>query len=146
MSAVYTLTLRERHGLGSVDDPFIRSTLAVRSMEIIAAAEEGATLMLPAGYLQAPAAAKRDGWAIELKEEGREHGVGLVFGIDWDDEETWGMPYRPRSFAFAFDRGRKRLWAESTPPRDRKDSLAERSVTIGNRRVMVLLQNEIFRS
>ncbi len=72
--------------------------------------------------------------------------MGLVFGIDWEDQESWGVPYRPRSFAFAFDRGRRRMWAESTPPRDRKDSLAERAVTIGNRRVVVLLQNEIFRS
>jgi hypothetical protein len=146
MTAVYTLTLRERHGLGSIDDPFIRSDLAVRSMEIIAGVDQGATLALPAGYLQAPCAAKRDEWAEELGNASREFGVSLVFGIDWEAQDNWGAPYRPRSFAFAFDRGRRRLWAESTPPRDRKDSMAERAVTIGNHRVVVLQQNEIFRS
>jgi hypothetical protein len=144
MSAIYTLTFRGDSSLMCGCDPTLRLELAVGAIATIGSADEGSTFALPAGFLQASSAAQRDEWAEQLVEASRELGVGLAFGIDRADEEVWGMARCPRSFAFVCDRGRRLLWAEATS-RERKDALADRLVTIRNRRVLVLLQNEIFR-
>lgn len=147
MSSLYTLTLR---GDGSVelgDDPVTRLELAVGAIETIAAADEDATVAMPAGLVRGVSSLERDDWAERLAGVSRELGVGLLFGIDIEfplDEEYIGARY-PRSFAFAFDRGRRALWASTAAQGDRKEQLLDRPVEVGGRRLVVLLQSDLFR-
>jgi hypothetical protein len=144
MSAVYTLTFRGEDVVPCGRDPFLRLELAAGVIATLAAADEGATVALPAGSLVAASLAQRDEWAGQLAEVSREHGVGLAFGIDLNADEQWVGARRPRSFAFACDRGRRLLWA-SAAARERPDALDDRAVWLGGRQMVVLLQSDIFR-
>src|SRR5262249_19186060 len=111
--AIYTLTFhvdgesaRER-----VREEEVRLAATANSIAVIAAAEEQAVIVLPAGFVHARTTAQRDRWASQLMCLSREHGVALAFGIDVADAGASEPLSRPRSFAFAFDRGRKLLWA-----------------------------------
>jgi hypothetical protein len=144
MTAVYTLTFRGEDVVSCGRDPFLRLELAAGVIATLAAADEGATVALPAGSLFATSLAQRDEWAGQLAELSREHGVGLAFGIDLAADEQWVGARRPRSFAFACDRGRRLLWA-SAAARERPDALDDRAVWLGGRQTVVLLQSDIFR-
>lgn len=145
MSAVYTLTFRGEDIVPCGRDPFLRLELAAGAIATIAAVDEGATVALPAGSLSASSLAQRDEWAGQLAELSREHGVGLAFGIDLLAGEQWVGARRPRSFAFACDRGRRLLWA-SAATRERPDALDDRAVWLSGRQTVLLLQSDIFRA
>ena len=145
MSAVYTLTFRGEDIVPCGRDPLLRLELAAGAIETIAAVDEGATVALPAGSLFASSLEQRDDWAGKLADLSREHGVGLAFGIDLRADEQWVGARRPRSFAFACDRGRRLLWA-SAATRDRPDVLDDRAVWLSGRQTVVLMQGDIFRA
>jgi hypothetical protein len=65
----------------------------------------------------------------------------VVFGIDVE-EARWGIERCPRSFAYASDRGRRLVWAAA--PSARASALAERNVTVGGLRAMLLFGRELF--
>jgi hypothetical protein len=148
MSSIYTLMFRGSSFV--VDrgrDPMLRLELAAHAIETIAATEEGATFALPAGFLHARTEKLRNEWAEQLLRVSRDFGVGLVFGIDdivRYDRDGLGDKVRPWSFAYACDRGRKLLWTAAAV-RDRAQALADRPVTVCGRRLVVLLQSEVFR-
>ena len=145
MSAVYTLTFRGEEIVTCGRDPLLRLELAAGAIETIAAVDEGATVALPAGSLFASSLAQRDEWAEKLGDFSREYGVGLAFGIDLVADEQWVGARRPRSFAFACDRGRRLLWAAAAT-RDRPDELDDRAIWLGGRQVVLLMQADIFRA
>jgi hypothetical protein len=72
----------------------------------------------------------------------RNAGVGIVFGIDVEDEVRWGLERCPRSFAYASDRGRPLLW--DAAPTGRATVLDGRTVTFGALRTTVLFARELF--
>jgi hypothetical protein len=145
MSSIYTLTFRGPGDLLVGDRPTLRMELGARAVEIVATMDEGAMFALPAGFLHARSAEERDGWAEQLLGWTRDYGVGMAFGIDRVDSDELGVGCRPESFAYACDRGRRLLWGAAAT-RERKDALSDRPVTIGGRRLVVLLQSEIFRA
>jgi len=144
MTALHTLTFREDGALACMSEPEVRLAVAAELMARIGAVEADAVLALPAGFVQAESTAQRDEWAEGLLAASRDGGVGIVFGIDVTDEESWGVERCPRSFAFACGRGRRLLWASASAPGE--EVLAERIVTFGALRTVVLLGRELFQA
>lgn len=142
--SIYTLTFHgdSRSPLERVREEDVRLEAAASTIAVIAAAEEQAVIVLPAGFVHARTTAQRDRWASELNELSREHGVALAFGIDIADEDAWEPLSRPRSFAFACDRGRKLLWAVA--PMSRASFSLGRGVTLGPHRCFLICDNEVF--
>jgi hypothetical protein len=142
--SIYTLTFHgdSKSPLERVREEDVRLATAANTIAVIAAAEEQAVIVLPAGFVHARTTAQRDRWASELNELSREHGVALVFGIDIADEDAWEPLSRPRSFAFACDRGRKLLWAVA--PMSRASFSLGRAITLGRHRCFMMVDNEIF--
>ena len=139
--SVYTLAFREDEGPSCVFGPEERLDVAAQLMATIANGDTEGLLALPAGFVVAPSAARRDAWAEGLAAAARNTGVGIVFGIDVE-EARWGVERCPRSFAYACDRGRRLLWAAGAS--GRASALAERSVTVGGLRALVLFGRELF--
>jgi hypothetical protein len=141
--SLYTLAFREDEGSSCSFGPEQRLDVAVQLMTTIGDGDADAVVVLPAGYVTASSAAKRDEWAEALAASSRSAGVGVVYGIDVEESgEAWGMERCPRSFAYACDRGRRLLWAAS--PTGRASLLDERTVTIGALRTTVLFARELF--
>jgi len=141
--SLFTLAFREDEGPSCSFGPDERLDAAVQLMSTIGDADAEGVVVLPAGYVTAASAAKRDEWAEVLAASSRNAGVGVVFGIDVDEAQAaWGMERCPRSFAYACDRGRRLLWAAA--PTGRTSLLDERTVTIGALRMTVLFARELF--
>lgn len=143
--AIYTLTFHGggRSPLERVREEDVRLEITAKTIATISAAEERAVMVLPAGFVHARSAAQRDRWASQLTDLSREHGVALAFGIDVADEDAWEPLARPRSFAFACDRGRKLLWAVSAGG---ATLTGMRSQLLADHRCLLLLDGEIFQS
>ena len=139
--SVYTLAFREDAGSSCDFGPEERLRLAAELMARMGAAEPGALLALPAGYVAAASLARRDEWARGLTQASRDAGVGVVFGIDVV-AERWGVEHCPRSFVYASDRGQPLLWGAT--PTGRASALSVRTVTIGALRTTVLFGRELF--
>jgi hypothetical protein len=140
--ALYTLAF---HGDGElplerVRDQDLRLTAAEGIISVVAAVDDEAVIVLPAGFANASSSVQRDGWAAKLRELSREHGVALAFGIDVSGEDAWEVESRPRSFAFACDRGRKLLW--TSPVTEEIGSC--RLLTIRDHQLLLLQAKEIF--
>ncbi|HEY1584706.1 MAG TPA: hypothetical protein VGH63_03405 [Polyangia bacterium] len=141
--SLYTLAFREDEGPSCSFGPDERLDVAVQLMTTIGTGDGDGVVVLPAGYVTAASAAKRDEWAEALAASSRDAGVGVVFGIDGEDAgAAWGMERCPRSFAYACDRGRRLLWGAG--PTGRTSLLDERTVTIGALRTTVLFARELF--
>lgn len=141
--SLYTLAFREDAGASCTYGPEDRLEVAAELMATIGAAGDAeAVLALPAGYIVAPATARRDEWAEGLAAASRSAGVAVVFGIDVAGREQWGPERCPRSFAYASDRGRRLLWGAA--PTNRAAALVERTVTVGAIRATVLFGRELF--
>lgn len=140
--SLYTLGFGE-DAAGSRDfGPADRLDAAVRVMAAVGSGDDNAVMVLPAGYVLATSAARRDEWAEGLASASRATGVGFVFGIDvLDAGSAWRMEHRPRSFAYACDRGRRLLWCAS--PTGRGALPGDRTVTIGALRATVLFAREL---
>lgn len=139
--SVYTLAFREDEGTSCSFGAQERLGVAAELMATIGGADSAAVLALPAGYVVAPTAARRDEWADGLLAASRDTGVGVVFGIDVE-EERWGVDRCPRSFAYASACGQRLLWGAA--PTARATALGERTVTIGAMRATVLFGRELF--
>jgi hypothetical protein len=142
--AIYTLTFHgdSKSGLERVREEEVRLATAANTIAVIAAAEDGAVIVLPAGFVHARTTAQRDRWASQLNELSREHGVALVFGIDVADEDAWEPLARPRSFAYACDRGRKLLWA--IEPLSCASFSLGRMILLADTWCLLLVDNEVF--
>lgn len=138
--AVYTLTFRDEARVPCMCGPEERLDVAVEVMQRIGVADQNPLLVLPAGYVWTASMKERDKWAAGLAEAARDSRVGLVFGIDLESKDKWGMDHRPRSYAFAYDRGRPLLEASSG-----ESPLGERTVTVGALRATILFGRELFR-
>ena len=100
-------------------------------------------LALPAGYVVAPSTAQRDEWAGGLAKASRNAGVGVVFGIDVEEAERWGMERCPRSFVYASDRGRRLVWG-AAPTRTRGRARRAEWWRSARLRATVLFGRELF--
>lgn len=141
MSAIHTLTFPRDGALGCDREAEARLEVAARLLSTVAAVDDDAVVVLPAGAVVADSDAQRDAWAEHLRVASQESGVGIVFGIDVV-ERAWDAESRPRSFGYACDRGRPALW----PVVAGSGELTERVVTVGAFRLMVLFGRELFRS
>lgn len=139
--SIYTLAFREDAGPSCTYGPEDRLGVAAELMATIGAGDPEAVLALPAGFVVAPSTTRREEWAEGLTAASRNAGVAVVFGLDVADREKWGVESCPRSFAYAIDRGRRRLWAEA--PTTRSAALDERTVTLGAVRATVLFGREL---
>lgn len=140
--SLYTLAFREDEDSAFVFGPDERLDVVAELITGLGSFDEDATMLLPAGFVIASSTATRDDWADGLAAASRNAGVGLVFGIDVEGAERWGLERCPRSFAYACDRGRRLLW--DAPPSERADALAARTVTLGGLRATVLFGRELF--
>jgi hypothetical protein len=140
--SVYTLTFREDEDELSVFGPDERLHLVADLMTGIGSFDGDALLALPAGFVCAPSTALRDDWADGLASVSRAAGVALVFGIDVEGTERWGLERCPRSFAYACDRGRRLVW--DAAPSERARALAGRTVALGGLRATLLFGRELF--
>jgi hypothetical protein len=142
--SIYTLTFHgdSKSPLERVCEEDLRLATTANAIAVIAAVDEQAVIVLPAGFVHARTTAQRDRWASQLVELSREHGVALAFGIDIADEDAWEPLSRPRSFAFACDRGRKLLWAVA--PMSRASFSLGRAITLGQHRCFMIVNNEVF--
>ena len=140
--SLYTLAFREDEDRSFVFRPDERLDIVVDLMAGIGGFDGDAVLVMPAGFVLTENTAERDEMAGALAAASRNAGVGLVFGIDVEGAERWGLERCPRSFAYACDRGRRLLWGAT--PSDRDDALAERTVTLGSLRTTLLFGRELF--
>jgi len=140
--SLYTLAFREDEDSAFVFGPEERLDIVAELITGIGSFDGDATMVLPAGFVSAPSIEHRDDWADALASVSRNAGVGLVFGIDVEGVERWGLERCPRSFAYACDRGRRLLW--DAVPSEREKALAERTVTLGGLRATVLFGRELF--
>jgi hypothetical protein len=145
--SVYTLTFLggDRPPHERIREEDLRLATAARTIALIAAHEAPTLIVLPAGFVQARSVSQCDRWAEELASLSREHGVALAFGIDVADDGAKESLERPRSFAFACDRGRRLLWA--APALAGRDSplAAPVTLTLGPHRCVLLVDSEVFR-
>jgi hypothetical protein len=145
--AVYNVMLHSGDWtpLGRVREEDLRLEVAVRAIGVIASDDDSALIAFPAGLVCARSEAQRDHWAEQLRAAACAHGVSLIFGIDIVDDDGWApLQRRPRSFAFACQRGQRLLWnAEARC--ERESIIGEgRCVKIDEDRVVVLVESEIF--
>lgn len=140
--SLYTLAFREDASCPCVIGSEDRLQAAAELMATIGAGDPEAMVVLPAGFAGAESIAQRDRWAEGLEKASRSAGVAVVFGIDVDDRERWGLERCPRSFAYAIDRGRRLLWAAA--PTTRASGLRDRTLTFANLRTTVLYGRELF--
>ena len=140
--SLYTLAFREDEDRSFVFGPNERLDVAAELMATIGSFDGDAVIVLPAGFVSAPSTGFRDDWADGLASVSRSAGVGLVFGIDVEEAERWGLTRCPRSFAYACHRGRRLLWDAS--PSERSSTLGERTVALGGLRATVLFGRELF--
>lgn len=139
---LYTLAFREQADPSDAYGPEERLEIATGLMATMGAAGAAALLVLPAGFVVAPSAPRRDEWAEALAAAARDAGVAIVFGVDVADREQWGVERCPRSFVYASDRGRRLLWCAT--PTARAAPLVQRTVDVGGVRVTVLFGRELF--
>jgi hypothetical protein len=138
--SVYTLAFREDAAGPVAYGSEERLNAAAELMTTIGAADGQAVVALPAGFVAAESADRRDAWADGLAAAARNAGVGIVFGVDVvDSSRAEGCL---RSFAFASDRGRRLLWGAG--PSGRGAALVDRTVRLGTARTTVLFGRELF--
>jgi hypothetical protein len=140
--SVYTLAFAEDEDATFVFGPNERLDVAAELMAGIGSFDGDAIIALPAGFVTAPSTEGRDDWADGLASVSRSAGVALVFGIDVEGGERWGLERCPRSFAYACDRGRRLVW--DAAPSERARALGERTVALGGLRATLLFGRELF--
>jgi hypothetical protein len=138
VSCVYTLTFGE--DIASAPDERLAAVGEVAAR--VGAADADALIVLSAGFVQAPTLKLRDRWADGLRATSRAADLAIVFGLDVADGEKSGVECCPRSFAYACDRGQRLLWGAATA--FGRNPWAQRAVTFGCYRTVVLLGREVF--
>jgi hypothetical protein len=132
--------------LGSARHLDMRMELAEVAIDAASGGSTRPMLVFPAGFLRAASEESRDGVAAALLERAAAADVGVAFGIDLGRDEDWApIAGPPRSFGYASDGGRPRLWpGELVRSQTGKRGLAARVFELCGRRVGLVLSGEIF--
>jgi hypothetical protein len=105
-----------------------------------------ALVVFPAGFFRATSVAQRDGLAASMLDKARDSALALLFGVDVAPEGGWRtFPAAPQCYAYLCDGAKRLLWpAPRVLPREAKALPPNRRVTLGDLRLGVLLESEIF--